>query len=80
MFIVYSGSEFFHPESRSRVKKIPDPGSRSASKNFSIFNPKALGNMIRDVYLDFLTIPDPGSRGQKGTGSATLVSVRPRLW
>jgi hypothetical protein len=33
-----SGSEFFHPG--SRVKEIPDPGSGSASKNLSIFNPK----------------------------------------
>jgi hypothetical protein len=40
--------------------------------------------MIRDVYsgswirisdpdLDFLTIPDPGSRGQKGTGSGIRI-------
>jgi hypothetical protein len=52
------GSEFFHPE--SRVKKIPDLGSGSASKNLSIFDPnncfQALGNMIRDVH--------PGSRIQ----------------
>ncbi len=34
----YPGSEFFHPG--SRVKKIPDPGSGSASKNLSIFKPK----------------------------------------
>ncbi len=33
-----SGSEFFHPG--SRFKKIPDPGSGSASKNLSIFDPK----------------------------------------
>jgi hypothetical protein len=32
----YPGSEFFHPV--SRVKKIPNPGSGSASENFSIFN------------------------------------------
>ncbi len=42
------------PDSGSRVKKILDPGSWSASKNLSIFYPKicfsALGNMIRDVY------------------------------
>jgi hypothetical protein len=36
----YCGSEFFNPG--SRVKKIPDPGSGSASKNVSIFNPKYL--------------------------------------
>jgi hypothetical protein len=56
---------FSIPDSGSRVKKIPDPGS--ASKNLSIFNPKncfyALGNMVWDVH--------PGSRiqGSKGTGS-----------
>jgi hypothetical protein len=32
------GSKFSH--SVYRVKKIPDPGSGSASKNLSIFNPK----------------------------------------
>jgi hypothetical protein len=35
-------------------KKHPDPGSESASKNISIFNPKncflTLGNMIRNVH------------------------------
>jgi hypothetical protein len=46
--------------SQIQAKKIPDPGFRSASKNLSIFNPKALGNMIRDVHLDLLLIPDPG--------------------
>jgi hypothetical protein len=58
----------------SRVKKIPDPGSGSASKNLSIFNPincfYALGNMIRNVHPksgSYIFIP-PGSRGQKGTG------------
>jgi hypothetical protein len=70
---------FFHPG--SRVKKIPDPGS--APKNLSIFNPKncfkALGNMIRDVHHDFLSIEDirtsdPGVKKapDPGSGSATL--------
>jgi hypothetical protein len=52
---VYLGSRirtFSIPDIGS--KKIPDPGSGTASKNLSIFNPKncfqALGNMIRDVY------------------------------
>jgi hypothetical protein len=31
---------FSIPDPGSRVKKIPDPGSGSASKNLSIFNPK----------------------------------------
>ncbi len=30
---------------------------------------------IPDPDLDFLPIPDPGSRGQKGTGSATLSRI-----
>jgi hypothetical protein len=63
-------NNFFNPGSRiqgqkdsgSRVKKIPDPGSGSASKNSSILTQnivsklKALGNMIRDVH------PGSGSR------------------
>ncbi len=72
---VYPGFEFFQPGSRD--KKIPDSGSGSASKNLGIFNPKncfsSLGNMIRDDHPEsgswILPIPDPGSRGQKGTGS-----------
>jgi hypothetical protein len=54
----------------SRVKKIPDPGSGSTSKNLSIFNQI---NWFPDPDLDFFTntgslsqkVPDPGS------GSAT---------
>jgi hypothetical protein len=61
---VYPGSEVFHPW--SRVGK--DPGSGSALKNLSIFDPKnfnyALEIMIRDGHLDFshpwIRIPDPG--------------------
>ena len=59
----------------SRVKKAPDPGSGSTTKNLSIFNPKflsrALGNMIRDVYSGSKIwifpskIPDRGFRGKK---------------
>jgi hypothetical protein len=56
-------------------KKIPDPGS--ASQNLGIFTQKIdsklseiwSGMFIPDPDLDFLPIPDPGSRGQKGTGS-----------
>jgi hypothetical protein len=65
MFI--PGSEFFLP----RIPGQQYPGSGSASKNLSIFNPKnsfkALGNMVRDFHLDFFT--HPGSRDQKGTRS-----------
>jgi hypothetical protein len=38
MFIPDPGSEFFHLG--SRIKKIPDPGSGSSSKNINIFNNK----------------------------------------
>jgi hypothetical protein len=34
------GSDFFYPA--SRVDKIPDPGSGSASKKLCTFNPKYL--------------------------------------
>jgi hypothetical protein len=75
----YPGSESI-VDPGSRVKKIPEPGS--ALKNLCIVNSKncflALRNMIWD--LDFLPIPDPGSRGHKGripdpgSGSATLLN------
>ncbi len=66
------GPQFFHPG--SRIKKIPDPGFGSASKNLSTFNQKiktcflALGILIGDVHpgSGFFPISDPGS------GSATL--------
>ncbi len=48
---IYTRSYFFRPG--SRAKKIPDPGSGSASKILSIVKPKkflpALWNKIRDV-------------------------------
>jgi hypothetical protein len=56
-----------------RVKKIPDPGS--ASKNLSKKFVQDVGNMIRDVHsvsesrIWMLIFTDPGSRGQRGTGS-----------
>jgi hypothetical protein len=49
---VYSGSEFFHPG--SRVKKISDPGSESASKNF---RPKTVSKLSEK--LSGLFVPDP---------------------
>jgi hypothetical protein len=49
----YPGSEFFHP--RSRVYKIPDPGSG--------FFP------VPDPDPGVKKAPDPGSWGQKSTGS-----------
>jgi hypothetical protein len=76
---VYPGSKFFHPG--SRVKKIPHPGSGSASEDLSVVNPKsgfyALGNMIQDVHpgsdLDFLPIPDAGVKKVPDPGTATLL-------
>jgi hypothetical protein len=67
---------FYIPDHGSGVKKIPDLGSESALKNLSILTQKLfLGSRKYDTGCsshpdpDFLTIPDPGSRGQKGTGS-----------
>jgi hypothetical protein len=45
MFIPVHGSQFFHPGTRisdpgSKIFRIPNPGSGSASMNLSIFNPK----------------------------------------
>jgi hypothetical protein len=64
---------------------IPDltffhPGSRIRIKEFKYFNPKkwflcsrkydpGCSSRILDPDPDFLPIPDPGSMGQKGTGS-----------
>ncbi len=82
MFIPDSGSNFF--PSRIRTVSIPDPGSASKNLSILTQKKKngfkALENMIRVVHPgswirildpdpDFLPIPDPGSRGQKGTGS-----------
>jgi hypothetical protein len=64
-----SVSEFF-------PSRIPDPGVRI--KEFKYFNPKNCfisspkhdpGCLFRIWILIFLPIPDPGSRGQKCTGS-----------
>ncbi len=65
MFIRDPGSDFF---------SIPDRNffpSRILIKEFKHFNPTKwfLGSRKYDPDPDFLPIPDPGSRGQKGTGS-----------
>ncbi len=73
-------SEFFHPEFRIQVKRIPDPDR--ASKNFGIFNPKhcflSSGIMIRDalpgyrIRIFFLArIPESGC--QKAQKAALLI-------
>jgi hypothetical protein len=67
------------------LSRIPDPtffhpGSRIRIKEFKYFNPKkwflrsrkydpGCSSLTPDLDADFLPIPDPGSRGQKGTGS-----------
>jgi hypothetical protein len=70
-----------HPGSRIRTVSIPDPGS--SSNNLSILTPKkpkkwflsskkynlGCSSRIPDPDAYFLPIPDPGSRGHKGTQS-----------
>ncbi len=73
----------FHPGSRIRIHSIPDPGSeffpsRIRIKVFKYFKPKNklfLSSRIPDRILSFYPsrILDPGSRGQKGTGSRIRV-------
>ncbi len=76
--MIISDPIFSHSRSRVRIFSIPDPGS--ASKNWSILTQKLVSKLseiwsglfrigIRDPNPDFLRIPDPRSRGQKGTGS-----------
>jgi hypothetical protein len=68
---VYPGSDFSIQDPGSRDKKIPDPGSGSASKNLSIFNTKKLflssrkydpgcSSRIRIQIFYPSRIPDPG--------------------
>jgi len=84
---------FFHPGSRIRTVSIPDP--RSSSKNLSILTPKkskkwflsskkydpGCSSQIPDsgsgCWLS--PIPDPGSRGQKGTQSR-IPDPDPQHW
>ncbi len=73
---VYPGSRirlFFHPgselfPSRIRIKEFkyfkPNKWFQSSRK----YDP-GCSSLILDPDPDFLPIPDPGSRGQKGTGS-----------
>ncbi len=71
---VYLGSEFFP----SRIRIFSIPGLVSASKSLCILTKKMVSKLpqkydqgcsSRIRILTFLPIPDPGSRGQKGTGS-----------
>jgi hypothetical protein len=78
-YIIYASGSVADPGCLSR---IPDPTffhPGSASKNLSILTKKwflssrkydpGWSSLIPDSDADFLPIPDPGSRGQKGTGS-----------
>jgi hypothetical protein len=83
---VYPGSEFF-PSRIQDQKNSWIPGSRSgsASKILSILTQKIVSKLSEiwskifipdpdpDPNLDFLHILDPGSRGQKGTGSRVRI-------
>jgi hypothetical protein len=85
---VYPRSDFF-------PSRIPDPNCLhpgSASKNLSILTPKkwflssrkydpGCSSRIPDPDADFLPIPDPGTRGQKGTGSRIRIrNTDPQPW
>jgi hypothetical protein len=90
MFIPDPGSDFF--PSWIPDPNFLHPGSRILIKEFKYFNPKkwflssrkydpGCSSRIRipESDPDFLPIPDPGSRGQKGTGSVTLVGIMSSL-
>ncbi len=58
---LYSGSVFFHPGSRIRIKEL---GISTLSEIWYLY-----GLFIPDPEPELLPIRDPGSWGQKGTGS-----------
>ncbi len=84
----------FYPSRIQGVKMAPDPGSATLTENPPPWSPELLltwrrldvvagKDAVADPDSDFLPIPDPGSRGQKGTpdpgsGSATLIWKPPR--
>jgi hypothetical protein len=82
---------FFPSRIPIRPVSIPDPGSRIRIKEFKYFNPQktkkwflisrkyypSCSSRIPDPDADFLPIPDPGSRGQKGTGSRIPTTPHP---
>jgi hypothetical protein len=59
---------FFHPGSRFQGQK--DPGSRSASKNLSIFNPKIVSKLL-EIRSG---IQDPGSKRHR------ILDLDPKYW
>jgi hypothetical protein len=77
-----SDQNFSVPEPGSKRFRILDLHFPSKNlKNLSNFNQKNVsklseiwsGMFIPDPEIDFLPIPDFGSRGQKGTGSRNLI-------
>ncbi len=69
MFI--PGPNFFHPGYRIRIKKLKYCNPK---KFFTELSEIWSGLFIPDPDPDFFPIPDPGSSGQKGTGS--LIRIR----
>jgi hypothetical protein len=62
------GSEFFHSRYRIRIKEFSILTQKNENMEIRKYDP---GCSSRIPYPDpyFLPIPDPGSRGQKGSGS-----------
>jgi hypothetical protein len=84
MFSHDAGYEFFQPG--SRVKKVPDPGSGSATRKLSIFNPKKLilssrkydpGCLFRITdprsQIWIFATPDPAAKKASDPGSLIFV-------
>ncbi len=77
---------FFHPGSEFFPSQI---GYRIRIKKFKYFNPKKTVSKLSEIWSellfipdpdpDFLPISDPGSRGQKGTGSR-FPDPEPQHW
>jgi hypothetical protein len=67
MFFPEPGSDFF-------LSRMPDLGSKFFSTCIPDPHQRILSILPKNMFFydpdpDFLPIPDPGSRGQKGTGS-----------
>jgi hypothetical protein len=59
---------FSIPDPGSKRFRFPDPGSGSASKNLSIFNPKTkVSEKLSGIFIPYTDFFHPGSRGQKRT-------------
>jgi hypothetical protein len=86
---------FFHPGSELSPSQIAGPHQRKLSiltpqktKKWFLSSRKydpGCSSLIPDPDADFLPIPDPGSRGQKGTGSRIRIrnsaeNTKSSLW